>query len=204
MILKRLFLSAAIGMSMLTGLSTAVMSHDDLDNPKDNNVLLRKQVENISVQWRAAGASKVKVPRNIKLLGFNDFHGQLSTGKLVGGRPVGGAAVLASYLHAAQAQAQDGSIIVHAGDFVGASPAASALLQDEPSITFLNMLANDACAHGKMNREGNGNGGGSQNDQVTALVARLATSLQAVATQDDNHGHGHAHAHRGHEAHSRH
>jgi len=59
-------------------------------------------------------------------------------------------------------------------------------------------------SHGKMNREGNGNGGGSQNDQVTALVARLATSLQAVATQDDNHGHGHAHAHRGHEAHSRH
>ncbi len=152
MTLKRLFLTAAIGLSMMTGFSTAVMSHDDLDNPKDNTAQLRKQVDNLNVQWRASSAAKVKAPRNIKILGFNDFHGQLSTGKLVGSRPVGGAAILASYLHAAEAQAQDGSIIVHAGDFVGASPAASALLQDEPSITFLNMLANSACNHGKMNR----------------------------------------------------
>ncbi|HWU54413.1 MAG TPA: bifunctional metallophosphatase/5'-nucleotidase [Rhizomicrobium sp.] len=152
MTLKRLFLTAAIGVSMMTGFSTAVMSHDDLDSPKDNTVQLRKQVDNLSAQWSATSAAKVKAPRNIKILGFNDFHGQLSTGKLVGTRPVGGAAVLASYLHAAEAQAQDGSIIVHAGDFVGASPAASALLQDEPSITFLNMLANDACNRGKMNR----------------------------------------------------
>lgn len=147
MTLKRLLLSAAIGVSMLTGLSTAGMSHDDLDNPKDNSIQLRKQVEGLNVQWRSPHAAKVKAPRHIKILGFNDFHGQLSTGKLVGGRPVGGAAVMASYLHAAQAQAQDGSIIVHAGDHVGASPAASALLQDEPSITFLNMLANSKCGY---------------------------------------------------------
>jgi len=175
MTLKRLFLTAAIGVSMLTGFSTAVMSHDDLDNPKDNTVQLRKQVENLTVQWRAAGAAKTKTPRHIKLLGFNDFHGQLSTGKLVGGRPVGGAAVLASYLHAAEAQAQDGSIIVHAGDFVGASPAASALLQDEPSITFLNMLANSACAQSKMSRGCNvvGTLGNHEFDEGLKEVKRL-------------------------------
>src|SRR5262249_30169093 len=33
----------------------------------------------------------------LKILGFNDFHGQLVEGRFVGGRPVGGAAVLASY-----------------------------------------------------------------------------------------------------------
>jgi len=83
----------------------------------------------------------------VKLLGFNDFHGQLSTGKLVSNRPVGSAAVLSSYLKAAQAGIESQTVIVHAGDFVGASPAASALLQDEPSIQWLNMLANSSCTY---------------------------------------------------------
>jgi len=88
----------------------------------------------------------------VKLLGFNDFHGQLSAGKFVGSRPVGSAAVLGAYLKAAQTGIEDQTIIVHAGDHVGASPAASALLQDEPSIQWLNMLANSACSYGdKMN-----------------------------------------------------
>src|SRR5262245_43121597 len=128
MSLKRLLLSAAIGASMLSSFSAAVMAHDDMDDPKNNTVELRSQVDNLVVHLRSAktNAKKVIAPRHIKILGFNDFHGQLSTGKLVGTRPVGGAAVLASYLHAAEAQAVDGSIIVHAGDQVGASPAASA------------------------------------------------------------------------------
>lgn len=82
----------------------------------------------------------------VKVLGFNDFHGQLETGRVVAGRPVGGAAVLASYLKSAQAGIEDQTIIVHAGDHVGASPPASALLQDEPSISFLNLLANESCS----------------------------------------------------------
>lgn len=81
---------------------------------------------------------------NVKLLGINDFHGQLSP-RAVGSRPAGGAAVLASYLRAAESSANDGAIIVHAGDHVGASPPNSALLQDEPAIAFLNLLANDHC-----------------------------------------------------------
>ena len=81
---------------------------------------------------RCARAGMLKV----KLLGFNDFHGQLAEGRLVAGRPVGGAAVLASYLRAAQARLRERStIIVHAGDHVGASPPDSALLQDEPAIS---------------------------------------------------------------------
>jgi 5'-nucleotidase len=84
---------------------------------------------------------------HVKLLAINDFHGQLSAGRLVANRPVGGAAVLASYLNAAQAGMEDRTFIVHAGDHVGASPPASALLQDEPSISFLNLLANKHCTY---------------------------------------------------------
>lgn len=80
----------------------------------------------------------------IKLLGINDFHGQLSA-RAVGARPAGGAAVLASYLRAASDSAKDGAIIVHAGDHVGASPPNSALLQDEPAIGVLNQLGNKYC-----------------------------------------------------------
>lgn len=81
----------------------------------------------------------------VRLLGFNDFHGQLSQGRTVAGRPVGGAAVLASYLKSAAADFPERSLIIHAGDHVGASPPASALLQDEPAITFLNLLADRDC-----------------------------------------------------------
>lgn len=81
----------------------------------------------------------------IKLLGINDFHGQLSP-RTVGSRPAGGAAVLASYLRAASESAKNGAIIVHAGDHVGASPPNSALLQDEPAIGVMNELANKHCS----------------------------------------------------------
>ncbi|HVF16334.1 MAG TPA: bifunctional metallophosphatase/5'-nucleotidase [Steroidobacteraceae bacterium] len=95
------------------------------------------------VRWRDERWKRDPVV-NIKLLGINDFHGQLSP-RTVGARPAGGAAVLASYLRSASAAASDGAFIVHAGDHVGASPPNSALLQDEPAISMLNLLANDQC-----------------------------------------------------------
>lgn len=93
-----------------------------------------------------------------KILGFNDFHGALEQ-RTLSGRPVGGAAVLAAYLEAETADSENGAIIVHAGDHVGATPPVSALLQDEPSIQFLNMLGNRYCRgnfslHGKCNLVG--------------------------------------------------
>ncbi len=98
-----------------------------------------------TVQWSAPARSATAGTVSLQLLGINDFHGQLS-GKTVGPRPAGGAAVLLSYLQA-ETRAFDGTtIVVHAGDHVGASPPNSALLQDEPAIAVLNLLANDACA----------------------------------------------------------
>jgi 5'-nucleotidase len=83
---------------------------------------------------------------HVKLLGFNDFHGHLDQGQKVAGRPVGGADVLLSYLEAAEAGIENQTLIIHAGDEVGASPPDSALLQDEPSISVLNLLVNPSCS----------------------------------------------------------
>ena len=105
-----------------------------------------REVAAREVKWVRPGATNSGSERvSLQLLGINDFHGQLSAGRRVANRPVGSAGVLASYLKA-ETEAFDGTtLIVHAGDHVGASPPASALLQDEPSISFLNLLANDAC-----------------------------------------------------------
>ncbi|MBI1424742.1 MAG: bifunctional metallophosphatase/5'-nucleotidase [Gammaproteobacteria bacterium] len=96
--------------------------------------------------WRDDHAANPESWVRFKILGFNDFHGQLEPRYLsFAKRYAGGAAVFASYLEAAAASSKHGAIIVHAGDQVGASPPISALLQDEPSISFLNMLANKYC-----------------------------------------------------------
>jgi 5'-nucleotidase len=86
---------------------------------------------------------------HVQLLGFNDFHGQLGGGRQMLDRPAGSAAVLAAYLRRESARFQGATLIVHAGDFVGGSPVASSLLQDEPAIAFLNLLGNEHCRGGK-------------------------------------------------------
>ncbi|KGP62791.1 5'-nucleotidase [Legionella norrlandica] len=81
----------------------------------------------------------------LKILGINDFHGQISTGRMVNNEPAGGAAVLAAYLREAQSGMEDQTIITIMGDLVGASPPSSGLLNDEPTILFINSLANNQC-----------------------------------------------------------
>src|SRR6201999_635656 len=87
-------------------------------------------------------------------------------------------AVMATYLETAQAGLEDQTILVHAGDEVGASPPSSALLQDEPSISFLNLLANDACSYtNKMDPACNlvGTLGNHEFDEGKAELMRLLT-----------------------------
>ncbi len=81
----------------------------------------------------------------VQLLAINDFHGQIGAGKQVGGRPVGSAPVLQSYLQAAAA-ADRHVLIAEVGDLVGGSPPLSALLQDEPTVMWFNGLGNRFCA----------------------------------------------------------
>lgn len=87
------------------------------------------------------------VPLKMKILAVNDFHGQLSTGRRVANREAGGAAVLAAYLNQRRQQTPY-SLTVHAGDMVGASPLVSALLQDQPTMEFLDKVGFDVGTSG--------------------------------------------------------
>ena len=82
----------------------------------------------------------------VRVLAINDLHGQLEPGKQVDGAPAGGAAVLASWLREARAGREAATLLLSAGDLVGASPPVSSLLQDEPTVSFLGQLANERCA----------------------------------------------------------
>jgi 5'-nucleotidase len=119
---------------------------DDSDSPA-----LRAQASQ-AVRWKKGGG-EVPADRQVKLqiLGFNDYHGQLSP-RTVAGRPAGGAAVFTSYLKAAAAGLPDSTFIVNAGDSVGASPPNSALLQDEPTLSMFNALANEACKYENLDK----------------------------------------------------
>ena len=89
----------------------------------------------------------------LRVLTFNDFHGNLQTPAAPDGkRPAGGAAVLAAYLEAERARDPTDTLIIHAGDLLGASPPITRLLQNEPAIQFLNLLAGDQCRYGEATR----------------------------------------------------
>lgn len=118
--------------------------HSDHDHSIDDDDMHQRKRASKRIEWRSKAESD---SLRVKLLGINDFHGQLSAGRRVSNRPVGSAAVLASYLRTAQQGMEDKTVIVHAGDHVGATPPASALLQDEPAIAFLNQLGNDHCRY---------------------------------------------------------
>jgi 5'-nucleotidase len=85
---------------------------------------------------------------DFRILAVNDFHGQISEGQKIGNRPVGGAAVLASYLKSECTGNEGHSVIAEVGDLIGASEPASSLLQDEPAIMFINGLGNVNCSAG--------------------------------------------------------
>jgi len=103
------------------------------------------------VRWQDAAAR----PRPgstviLHVLSFNDFHGNLLTPAAPDGkRPAGGAAVLAAYLEAQRAHDPADTLIIHAGDLLGASPPVTRLLQNEPAIQFLNLLAGEECRYGQ-------------------------------------------------------
>jgi 5'-nucleotidase len=79
----------------------------------------------------------------VHILGVNDFHGQLTRVSKYNDKPVGTAAYLAAHLKARKALDPEHTFLVHAGDMVGASGAVSALLQDEPTIEFMNATGFD-------------------------------------------------------------
>jgi 5'-nucleotidase len=99
------------------------------------------------VSWSDAAAAH-RHTVHLQLLGFNDFHGNLQSPALFSVRPIGGAAALAAYLKSLERAAPGHTLIVHAGDQLGASPPVTSLLHNEPGIEFLNLLANRHCHYG--------------------------------------------------------
>lgn len=90
----------------------------------------------------AAPAPPPAPPVHVRILGFNDFHGNLrppSDGLRTVPGEVGGAAWFAAHMKRLGAGKPD-TIVVAAGDSIGASPLSSALFHDEPTVAFLNEI----------------------------------------------------------------
>jgi 5'-nucleotidase len=87
-------------------------------------------------------------PFTVKIIAFNDFHGNLQSPGTFGQSlsvpaaerpPVGGAEFMASYVARLKAQ-NPNHVVVGAGDLINASPLVSALFYDEPAVEALNRI----------------------------------------------------------------
>lgn len=96
-------------------------------------------------------------PFELRVIGLNDFHGNLEpiprgvriseTGQEPVRIPAGGAAYLATAVSEAR-QKSEHSLVIAAGDLIGASPLASSYFLDEPAIGAMNRLGLDFNAVG--------------------------------------------------------
>ena len=95
-----------------------------------------------------AGCASTGQPFDVKLIGFNDYHGNLQSpgsfapnlGVAAAQRvPVGGAAYIAAQVNQLKAR-QPQHVVVGAGDMIGATPLISSLFHDEPSVETLNRI----------------------------------------------------------------
>lgn len=95
-------------------------------------------------------------PVSLRVISFNDLHGNLqppsgSSGRVTTGVgttvDAGGVAYLATHVKQLEDQVKN-SLLVSAGDNIGASPLASALFHDEPTIDVLNAIGVQASAVG--------------------------------------------------------
>jgi len=99
----------------------------------------------------AADPADPPAPVAVRILAINDFHGNLeppegSSGQ-IDGVDAGGVEYLATHL--ADLGADDpATIVVTAGDLIGASPPLSGLFHDEPTIAAMELIGLDASAIG--------------------------------------------------------
>ena len=96
----------------------------------------------------ACGGNSAASPVTVRVIGLNDYHGNLespgtygsNTGILAANRPaVGGADILASYVAKLKKEVPH-AVVVGAGDLIGATPLVSSLFFDEPSVETLNRI----------------------------------------------------------------
>ncbi|MEQ1898632.1 MAG: bifunctional metallophosphatase/5'-nucleotidase [Vicinamibacterales bacterium] len=95
----------------------------------------------MAASWVGVTAERPPAVVDVQLLAINDFHGNLeppsgSNGR-IGQTLAGGAEFMAAHL-AALKTTNPNTVIVSAGDNIGATPLISSLFHDEPSIESLN------------------------------------------------------------------
>ena len=106
---------------------------------------LRALAGAIALSLATTGTACAASTVHLKILAINDFHGQLeSPGSLrnlptdtTATVPVGGVDVLAGYIADRKAK-NPNTVVVSAGDLIGATPLVSALFHDEGTIETLN------------------------------------------------------------------
>ena len=104
-----------------------------------------------------ASRERLSAPVEVKLIAFNDFHGNLEPPRQSVNTapadaapvrvPAGGAVYLASAIASLRAKNPE-SVVISAGDMIGASPLVSALFLDEPTIAAMNLIKVDYNAVG--------------------------------------------------------
>ncbi|AUH50401.1 bifunctional metallophosphatase/5'-nucleotidase [Chromobacterium sp. ATCC 53434] len=135
--MKLVPLSLSLGVALT--LSACLSNSSSVATPRDD-------------QQRPGGAVAVK------MIAFNDFHGNLEApGQLAvpdaahPGQTVkvtaGGADYLAAWVQRLRQQSPN-TVVVSAGDLIGASPLVSGLFHDEPTVEAMNMLGLDLNAVG--------------------------------------------------------
>src|SRR5688572_4351561 len=114
---------------------------------------------------------------NVQLLALNDFHGNLlppsgSSGR-VGTIDAGGVEYLATHISNLRVL-NPNTVVVSAGDMIGASPLLSALFHDEPTIEAFNLIGLDFNAVGNHEfDEGRSEEHTSELQSQSNLVCRL-------------------------------
>ncbi len=85
----------------------------------------------------------------LQILAINDFHGAIAPvpDQLWLSQPVGRADFFASHIREAEEGVRN-SVVVSAGDLIGASPLISALFHDEPTIEAMNLIGLDIAGVG--------------------------------------------------------
>lgn len=133
------------------------------------------EVSRLAREWRAAGVvsgaeagalvsaaarSNVGKTVSLRVIAFNDFHGNIDGAALNlrsdvdgirlpsgAGVPAGGVDYMAGLVRQLRDEVPN-SVVVSAGDLIGASPLNSALFRDEPTIETMNRLGLDFNAVG--------------------------------------------------------
>ena len=107
----------------------------------------------------SAKAQEKSATVEVKIIAFNDFHGNLRTPSLrvavpdaaqstgIRFEPAGGVEQMSALVQSLKAK-QKNVVVVSAGDMVGATPLLSALFKDEPTIEAMNLLGVDIHAVG--------------------------------------------------------